>query len=162
MDMMAAFDHDLGPHDVICGRDSFAVKHPGNIEYRELILARRSEYQNARLRCEKQRITTEIINQVHANGGRFMVVSDGDFWTEQDIEKIYDKVSHSLRSGSGVETKKKRTQEPMTTEVEDALFKSLYETQELIYQQLLAKELGVEPVPDRLRADLRPWTRARK
>ena len=48
--------------DIICGRGKNILTHPGNQRFRNLILARRDEYQRAEKRDTKSRITEEIAN----------------------------------------------------------------------------------------------------
>ena len=92
------FKDQVGPLDVICGRDSFAVNHPGTISYKEMVRSHRSAYQRATKRMDKKLITEKIIELVHARGGRFMVEQENGVWVEQNPEKVHDKVSHGLRS----------------------------------------------------------------
>jgi hypothetical protein len=49
-----------GNYDVICGRGK-SVAHPGNQRFRDLVLARKEEYQKAKRRDDKTRITSEIV-----------------------------------------------------------------------------------------------------
>lgn len=48
------------PQDVICGRGK-SVAHPGNQRLAEMIKARKEEYQKAKRRDDKTRITCEIV-----------------------------------------------------------------------------------------------------
>jgi hypothetical protein len=49
-----------GENDVICGRGK-SIMHPGNQRYREMVLARKEEYQKTKRRDEKSQIAFEIV-----------------------------------------------------------------------------------------------------
>jgi len=51
------------PMDVICGRGK-SVSHPGNQRFRELVAERKDEYQRARRRDDKTKITFEIVEEL--------------------------------------------------------------------------------------------------
>ena len=47
-------------NDVICGRGK-SITHPGNLKFRQLVLARKDEYKRAKRRDDKTRIAFEIV-----------------------------------------------------------------------------------------------------
>ena len=47
-------------NDVICGRGK-SITHPGNLKFRQLVLARKDEYKRANRRDDKTRIAFEIV-----------------------------------------------------------------------------------------------------
>lgn len=63
---------ELNHHDVLCGRGSGPNDRVGNIEFRNLVLARKAEYLAAHTRDAKGRIANSIIDAVRARGGRFL------------------------------------------------------------------------------------------
>ena len=91
---------DIGEHDVLLGRDKRSHSHVGNKRFRELIQAFRKEYQDARFRREKNRITLQIIHIiVSIRGGRFLKYDEPqNEWRAVGRSERYEKVSHALRS----------------------------------------------------------------
>ena len=49
------------PMDIICGRGA-KMTHPGNRRFRDIVLAHQSDYQKAKRREDKTRITADIVN----------------------------------------------------------------------------------------------------
>ena len=49
--------------DILCGRGK-STAHPGNQRFRQIILSRREEYQQATRRDDKTRITFEIVESL--------------------------------------------------------------------------------------------------
>lgn len=137
--MDAEEDISLRPNDVVCGRDIIAKNHPGNMMYRDLIRSHRSAYQIAHKREEKKWITELVIQGVHQNGGRFMVDRCG-VWVEQLPEKVYDKVSHGLRSTALLENPVERQKATASSDAEEDLFQSVLEIQEEIYRSMVDQE----------------------
>lgn len=90
--------------DVILGRGGKSNHHPGNQEY----LRDKSELQPRYFTVSKQektRIAQELVDRVHARGGRFMKEQDDGRWTEVDNEKARRKASQSLREESSKESR---------------------------------------------------------
>ena len=63
---------ELNEHDVLCGRGSGPNDRVGNIEFRNLVLSRKSEYLAAPSRDAKGRIASSIVDAIRARGGRFL------------------------------------------------------------------------------------------
>ena len=176
---VASSSPPLRPEDVICGRDATAQRHHGNLIYRKLIRAYRPYYHQARRRIEKRQIIRDIVDRIHENGGRFMVQDDnnnnnngdvetttkGGVWKPQEESKVYDKVSHSLRSshhhssfllgasgttstttmdgGGRVGPPPRRTRRYCVippTEAENRLFQHVLTSQQAMFQALVAQQ----------------------
>jgi organic radical activating enzyme len=107
-----------------------------------MIRSLRSEYQRAKKREEKKATAEKVIRLVHGRGGRFLVEKNG-LWTNQDAEKVRDKVSHSLQSKTvkGEHCDRKRSAE---TEREDRLYESVLAFQQKIFEELLEKQEAAE------------------
>lgn len=60
------------PNDIVCGRGKMTVAHAGNRRFRKLVMARKDDYQKARRRDHKTRITLELVQQLRSgpDGGR--------------------------------------------------------------------------------------------
>jgi len=104
----------LNPRDVLCGRGSGSNDYEGNISYRTLICAKKDEYRKVKRR-DKSRIASDIVNQVHKAGGRFLERSgDGgsfssvgsyssinsferDVWYEVETKRAEVKTKQALR-----------------------------------------------------------------
>lgn len=137
--------------DVYCGRDKRTHSHPGNKRFRELIASYREQYQQASLREQKTRITTEIINQVHSYGGRFMKLRDEGSslqeWYEVDAANTHDKVSHALRSAKDPtrprQAKERKVKIEKPTPMEEEIFQRVLTKQKHYYRELEVKYANV-------------------
>ena len=61
---------ELTDNDVLLGRG--AVNHKGNLQFREIIAGRKSEYLNVRKRQHKDWIARQVMSAVAKKGGRFL------------------------------------------------------------------------------------------
>ena len=84
--------------DVLCGRDRRAHHHPGNRRFRHLVQQHCNNYQSLSTRDSKSSVTREVIDAVHAYGGRFVKIEDDGALVILDEASTHDKVSHALRS----------------------------------------------------------------
>jgi hypothetical protein len=64
------------PTDIVCGRGKMTIAHPGNRRFRKLVIDRKDDYQKARRRDHKTRITLELVHQLRSGpeGGRYVVL----------------------------------------------------------------------------------------
>jgi len=85
----------LTEHDVIMGRGGRTNKHSGNMRYLALKDKMQQRYMEA-LKAEKTTIAQELVDAVHAWGGRFLKL-EGDGWFEVDQLTARKKCSQSLR-----------------------------------------------------------------
>jgi len=86
------------PQDVLSGRGNNALFHPGNVHLRELVKTHKQQYDAAE-KGAKRAIAVSIVNNVRADGRRFLKKVDGqnDMW--EDIgDAATDKVSAMFRS----------------------------------------------------------------
>ena len=104
--------HTLSMHDVLCGRGSGPNDHPGNVNFRKLILTRKAEYLSTTARAEKARIAQEIVEHVQQNldpPGRFLkkmgpaelqeknYEAGHDVWVVVDQDTALEKAKQALR-----------------------------------------------------------------
>ena len=88
--------------DIVCGRGSPSMAHPGNQAYRALIRKHETGYLCAR-RSEKPVIATQVMEKLRLRGMRFVrrdYHPAGMGWVELDENKVYEKVCQSLREGA--------------------------------------------------------------
>jgi hypothetical protein len=87
--------------DVLFGRGGGTNFHQGNMHYRAKIKSKQRDYINARQRAIKTIIISDIIEQVHTEGGRFLKQDDKDkLWYEVDEKEVKKKTSQTLREGA--------------------------------------------------------------
>jgi hypothetical protein len=87
--------------DVLFGRGGGTNFHQGNMHYRAKIKSKQRDYINARQRAIKTIIISDIIEQVHTAGGRFLKQDDKDkLWYEVDEKEVKKKTSQTLREGA--------------------------------------------------------------
>jgi hypothetical protein len=115
---------DLRSDDVLLGRGSGPNDHEGNIRFRQLVAERKSEYMATNHRLTKAKIAQEIVDQVYANGGRFLrklendemvrfEVPDGvDVWALATEDTIMEKAKQALRQNTN-KTKLGLSDDPM-------------------------------------------------
>lgn len=88
--------------DVLCGRHNkhkHSTAHPGNQRFRSVVQSYCEEYQSTKMRCEKTRITKEVISIIQGDGGRFLKPGGiAAQWIPLNSAQVYEKVSHALRS----------------------------------------------------------------
>lgn len=105
-----AIQEGLQETDVICTRDRFSNKHPGNKRYQAIIRAHRDAYQASKLNEAKSTMTRSVIHIVKDMGGRFVKYNKQQKkWLEIPENAAHDKVSHALRSTTKDEPKKKKS-----------------------------------------------------
>mmetsp|Transcript_9347 Transcript_9347/g.19862 ORF Transcript_9347/g.19862 Transcript_9347/m.19862 type:complete len:661 (+) Transcript_9347:323-2305(+) len=104
--------HTLSMHDVLCGRGSGPNDHPGNVNFRKLIISRKAEYLSTTARAEKARIAQEIVEHVQQDldpRGRFLkkmgpaelnekkYEPGQDVWVIVDQDTALEKAKQALR-----------------------------------------------------------------
>jgi hypothetical protein len=135
-----SFVNDIKGEDIFCcskfKRETQA--HAGNRRLRHLVLANRAEYQ--KVRKDKKRITSGIIDAVRSFGGRFLRLNEQTgFWYEVDDTYATDKVSHALRTAKDPErpraerTRLAKATEP--TETEERYFQAVFDEQKRIFRE---------------------------
>jgi hypothetical protein len=94
-------------NDVLLGRGAACWNHPGNRDFREIVVKYLKAYENARLRVEKTLIVTEILDQVHAKGGRFLKKDlASKKWYIVENQQAIEKTGHAIRDKKAVLVKK--------------------------------------------------------
>lgn len=84
--------------DVLFGRSSTALKHSGNVTFRNIIAMKADEYNNAISRPHKTLIVVGIVDMVTMQGGRFLK-ADGPSkkWRVVDRATALNKTGHCMR-----------------------------------------------------------------
>ena len=82
--------------DVLLGRGGGTNGHPGNARFRDESRKLRSVYE-ASAREDKKQISLDLVDTVHAYGGRFMRQEQDGKWYEVDHESARKKCSQALR-----------------------------------------------------------------
>ncbi len=82
-------------YDVLVGRGPRIKSHIGNETYRTLLQSKCDRYNNSSI-AQKRQIVLEVIQQVHAYGGRFLLPRK-NCWIETDMETACNKVSIAFR-----------------------------------------------------------------
>jgi len=99
--------------DIICGRGSLALKHPGNKSYRHIVCLNKQLYATA-AKPDKLRISESIVAAIREIDGRFLEREDGKrstslnekddhgnpvTWRDIGDKKSTEKTSQALREG---------------------------------------------------------------
>ena len=133
--------------DILCGKGREAHVHTGNKRFRVIISQYRKDYQNARCRDQKTRITKEIVSSIRECGGRFLKKDQNtDIWYDVGDEYAHEKVSHALRSARDPTKKIPKIRNPKVaqhqppTPEENHAFWTLVENQKRIFRSLLEQD----------------------
>jgi hypothetical protein len=86
--------------DVLCQRGGLANSHPGNIWYRQAKQALQPKYFAASKSC-KTDVSQELVNQVHARGGRFLTKDTSRANTAAAASCWYEVHNHVARTKAG-------------------------------------------------------------
>lgn len=99
----------INNNDVICGRSSVALKHPGNIAYRKIISLNKELYATCP-KTDKLRISRSIVSAMQDAGCRFLEreyrsakakseAGSEEVWNDIGTRRAVDKTSQALREG---------------------------------------------------------------
>ena len=89
--------HEVTQDDVLCHRGGFANKHPGNLRYHQVKVTLQPLYE-ATVKAKKREVTQQLVDAVHAWGGRFLEQEeDTERWFEIHEKKALTKASQALR-----------------------------------------------------------------
>jgi len=122
-------ENDAGsifPNDVLCGRGKSVCNHPGNILFRDQVVAQLDNYENSRKSIQKHNICRQVFDQVKGMNppGRFLkksVRNGSSFWEELDTQKAMYKISQAFRdfrnSGRHLSHQPSESSEPSPDEV---------------------------------------------
>lgn len=142
-----AYDDDSVPSniDILCGRDKESYGHAGNRRFRAIISTYRDEYQNAKSRDNKTRITDEIVASIRNCRGRFLRKDEKtNMWYDVGDAYAHEKVSHALRSAKDPEKKcqriKQKVKLQLPTANENPAFHTLLEQQQHIFRALINED----------------------
>ena len=83
--------------DILCGKTS-TNKHPGNVFFRQLILAKVDDYMLSTKKAQKGLITAEVLDELDKKGARFMKFNKKTKqWHAISSAAAREKVSHAIR-----------------------------------------------------------------
>ena len=78
------------PDDIICGRGK-SIAHKGNARFRQLINEKKDEYQAARRREDKTRLTMEIVHELRLSSRFLLKDPKLQLWFEVGQEYMKEK-----------------------------------------------------------------------
>ena len=87
----------LEPNDVVVGRGSNKLRHPGNARYHKLVEEFSGKYDRA-TQFDKRVISEMVVHRVRAYGGRFLKKDGKGGFAEIANEEARSKVSHAFRN----------------------------------------------------------------
>jgi hypothetical protein len=83
--------------DILCGKTS-TNKHPGNVFFRQLILAKVDDYMISTKKAQKGLITAEVLDELDKQGSRFLKFNKKTAqWCAISSAAAREKVSHAIR-----------------------------------------------------------------
>eukprot|EP00584_Thalassiosira_punctigera_P005426 CAMPEP_0172544260 /NCGR_PEP_ID=MMETSP1067-20121228/14452_1 /TAXON_ID=265564 ORGANISM="Thalassiosira punctigera, Strain Tpunct2005C2" /NCGR_SAMPLE_ID=MMETSP1067 /ASSEMBLY_ACC=CAM_ASM_000444 /LENGTH=1062 /DNA_ID=CAMNT_0013330789 /DNA_START=95 /DNA_END=3283 /DNA_ORIENTATION=+ len=100
--------------DIICGRGSLSLKHPGNLAYRKIVNLNKELYATRIAVREKMNISKSIVAAIRENNGHFLEREDGKTssslddkdvagnsvtWRDIGDKRAIEKTSQALREG---------------------------------------------------------------
>lgn len=87
---------NVGPYDVLCGRQREAFRNVGNRRFRVTVSLSLDKYLKAPTRYCKSNVIGAVVDQVKGTGGRFLKWWSNE-WVEIDDKQAREKVGHALR-----------------------------------------------------------------
>mmetsp|Transcript_10681 Transcript_10681/g.15720 ORF Transcript_10681/g.15720 Transcript_10681/m.15720 type:complete len:124 (+) Transcript_10681:127-498(+) len=102
---------DPSEMDVLLGRGGAALRHPGNQNFRQLVLSNKALYITS-FKAEKLKISRSIVKSIREQKGRFLERNGGnDVWFEVSDKRAIEKTSQALREGQPKLRQKNRRDE---------------------------------------------------
>ena len=90
--------NDIGPCDVLCGRDKLAFNNAGNRRMRVSVAMVLPKYLEAENRNEKSLLIKSVVSSIHDCGGRFLKYCPKTrSYLELSEKKAHEKCSHAFR-----------------------------------------------------------------
>eukprot|EP00957_Ditylum_brightwellii_P083292 6332977-Ditylum_brightwellii.AAC.1 len=87
------------PTDVICGRGGGALRHAGNLTYRNIVALNKGLYTTCK-KSDKLKISRSIVAAIRETNGRFLEQdSVTKLWNDIGDKKAVEKTSQALREG---------------------------------------------------------------
>jgi hypothetical protein len=83
--------------DVLAIGGMHFYKFPGNVACREMLQSKLGDYDNAASVQEKIRITNDVLVDIEASGGRFLVRDKKGWWAPANEQSARIKVSNAFR-----------------------------------------------------------------
>jgi hypothetical protein len=90
-------DDEIGPYDVICGRNGAAFNNTGNRRFRVTIEINIQQYVAATSRNEKSNVISSVLKMMRGCGGRFLKKRGSHSWIDIGDQRAREKVGHALR-----------------------------------------------------------------
>lgn len=94
LDPKDGIPHPL-PDDIICGRGK-SIAHKGNAKFRQLINEKKDEYQAARRREDKTKLTMEIVNELRQSSRFLLKDPSSQLWFEVGHEYMKEKGTNDV------------------------------------------------------------------
>lgn len=83
--------------DVLGGRGGNATHHPGNQRYLAAVRKRLVQYHSCSEKTEKTKVSQQVVDEVHAWGGRFLKKVSKNKYVEEDDKTARKRASQALR-----------------------------------------------------------------
>mmetsp|Transcript_2828 Transcript_2828/g.7937 ORF Transcript_2828/g.7937 Transcript_2828/m.7937 type:complete len:418 (-) Transcript_2828:183-1436(-) len=92
----------VGPNDVLCGRNKDSFNHPGNKLFRDAITFSVDQYNKAESRAGKSKVVLSILEAIRSKGGRFLKLdSSSKEWQSLSDQQAKEKIAHAVRDMEG-------------------------------------------------------------
>ena len=126
--------------DVLCARGGAALKHSGNLNYRELVRRQQPLYATC-LKSDKIKISRSIVAAIREEGGRFLKQDKKGTWFDIGDKAAIEKTSQALREKQPARIQKlKETGEVSAGPVQSTKWR------ESIYHSMPATHLTFVPI----------------
>jgi len=88
---------EVGPYDILCGRDKLAFNNIGNRRFRVTMNLNMPRYLQATTRYEKSTVIISIVRMLRDEVGARFLKKKGKIYVEIDEKEARSKVGHALR-----------------------------------------------------------------
>jgi hypothetical protein len=146
-------DDEIGPYDVICGRDSTAFNNTGNRRFRVTISINFQQYVAATSKGKKRKLRSSVLTMMRRCGARFLK-KKGSRWVDIGDVRALQKVAHALRDHIPLAktTCKEEGSESPSDESSSSIFEKEYERRKT--QSTVHEETPKQPATARLEEKL--------
>ena len=134
--------------DILCGRGNFAVNHPANIVFNEIVRSSLQDYANAKRRVDKSMVVASVLKELTEDAGTRFVKRQGKQWYEMTTEQAHDKIGHCIRDMIRQETKENHMNQSSSSMSKQAMREQKQQQQQFqdIYRLVLQNAAAEEAI----------------
>ena len=137
--------------DILCGRGNFAINHPANVLFNEIVRSSLDDYSSARRRVDKSMVVASVLKELTQDAGARFVKWKGNQWYQMTTEQAHDKIGHCIRDMIRQENKEISTRQNNRSKSKQAMHQTRQQKQQQfqdIYKLVLQNATCTAPTAD--------------